>query len=146
LRVVAPVPHATLLAPRVFGRTIVVAELVPLADPVDGPDRLYLHVSRDDGATWSVRQAPRPVDGMGGRGPGAPSLSIVSASTWVVADRATLLVTTDAGRTWRAVRPTGLPRGWELHLATGFTSTRDGWALFSRRGGSDVLMRTTDGG
>jgi photosystem II stability/assembly factor-like uncharacterized protein len=146
LRVAEPVQDTTLWAPTVFGKTLVVPEFVPLADPADGPLRMIIHVSHDNGRSWTVREAPRPTYNLGAQASGPPSFSFTSAKAWVVAGRSALFITTDAGRTWRTVRPGTVPRGSLVHLATGFTSARDGWALFSPPQKPDVLMRTSDGG
>jgi photosystem II stability/assembly factor-like uncharacterized protein len=127
-----------------FGRRLV----VPADRYVQRTDafRLAAYVSADGGATWTVRLAPRwwvPV--VGSDDP--QEFSAVGPTTWFSAARRALLVTEDAGRSWRVVRPVGLPPRWSLG-SIAFTSARDGWAIFLAPAprARSVLMRTTDGG
>jgi photosystem II stability/assembly factor-like uncharacterized protein len=130
----------------VFGHRLVMAGERDVHFPkVTRPDawRVIVYVSDDGGATWLARPLPRwwiPYIGSndGNR------FSAGSATAWVAAARQELVATTDAGRTWRLVRPRGIPNRWVVG-AIDFTSARVGWAIFNGPH-QNVLMRTTDGG
>jgi hypothetical protein len=108
-----------------------------------GDWRTVPYFSDDGGASWTSRPFPRwwvPYIGSndGNR------FSAAGADVWFAAARQELAVTTDAGRTWRSVRPVGIPARWIIG-AIDFTSARVGWAIFDGPRQS-VLVRTTDGG
>jgi photosystem II stability/assembly factor-like uncharacterized protein len=128
----------------VFGhRLVLTAErVVPSSN---GPDdwRVFPYVSDDGGVSWSARPFPSWWVPLIGSNDGS-RFSAASGSVWFAAARRQLAVTTDAGRTWRRVRPVGVPPRWIIG-AIDFTSLRVGWAIFNGPRQS-VLMRTTDGG
>jgi photosystem II stability/assembly factor-like uncharacterized protein len=137
-----------LWSPTTFGSHVVVPELVFATGNPDGPDRLVVHSSRDGGVTWSAHRAPQLIGGAldHDEGPSTLGFTALTPSDWVAQSSSGSLVTTDGGRSWRTVRPTGLPNGAYL-FGTSFTPLRDGWALLARQHSSrPVLMRTTDGG
>jgi hypothetical protein len=129
-----------------FGRRLVMpgerdAQFPKATDPRDW--RSIVYVSDDGGSTWTARPLPRWWIPYVGADDGA-RFSAASATVWFAAARQELAVTTDAGRTWRRVRPVGMPARWIMG-AIDFTSAKVGWAIFN--GPSQrVLMRTTDGG
>jgi photosystem II stability/assembly factor-like uncharacterized protein len=115
---------------------------------------LFVYVTRDSGATWSVT-GPIPIHQ--GRGSPIFTPALASDRVWMVASTSgELAVTTDAGRSWsvrslRSVKPYGYAAALE------FTSARNGWALgceswsdgFATPAschGRFTLYRTTDGG
>jgi len=114
--------------------------------------RLVLYTSADGGASWTAHVAPA---GLGWSTSqftwGVPASGLFSAAsprTWVVNGGRVLFATTDAGASWRSVRPLDLPPRATIREAQ-LISADDGWAIFrlpKGNGGSGALVRTTDGG
>jgi photosystem II stability/assembly factor-like uncharacterized protein len=121
----------------VGGRLVVTAQKAK-ADVL----RLVPYLS-DGGARWIARPFPGWWTSYVGSDDGS-RLSAATPDVWFAAARDELAVTTDAGRTWRRVRPVNVPHRWVIG-ALDFTSARTGWAIFDGPRQS-VLMRTTDGG
>lgn len=130
-----------------FGRRLIVPTERSVASGSEADEfRLVVYASADAGATWTGRQAPRRwVPLIGSEDP--QEFSAVSPAVWFAAARRTLLVSRDAGRHWRILRPDDLPSGWSIGPIA-FTTPRDGWAIFlaPAPGARSLLMRTTDGG
>ncbi len=109
--------------------------------------------STDGGRSWTVHP-PCPVTGANcGRGASLDSgylgqIDAVSADTaFLVGDRSSLLVTTDGGSRWRAVRPPiGDSGGGTFGVI--FANRRDGSVLGddARNNELPAIWRTTDGG
>ena len=108
--------------------------------------------SADGGSHWAVH-TPCPVPGMSCHGTPLDSgylgqIDAVSADTaFLAGDRSSLLVTTDGGSRWRAVRPViGDSGGGTAQVI--FVSRRDGFVLGddARRGERPAIWRTADGG
>lgn len=111
---------------------------------------LVVYVTRDGGATWTARAAPRAVD-LRAESWGFPQALPFSAATtddWFVFANRYLHTTHDGGRTWSAFRTVApkAPGIWDVT----FTSPTYGWAIFAPiqtgpRSGA-ALVKTTDGG
>ena len=135
-------PAAVLPGVAAFGRRLVAPAERYLPES-GGTFRLVVYVSGDGGSTWTARPAPRgwtPVIGTADE----QRFSAATRNVWFAAARRTLAVSRDAGRSWRVVRPVGIPPHRSI-AAVDFTSGTLGWAIFSGPSQS-VLMRTTDGG
>lgn len=127
-----------------FGHRLVLTAERLVATPNGPADwRVFPYVSDDGGASWAARPLPRWWIPYVGSNDGN-RFSAASGSVWFAAARDEIAVTTDAGRTWRPVRPAGIPPRWIIG-AIDFTSAKVGWAIFNGPRQS-VLMRTTDGG
>jgi len=127
----------------VFGRE----GIVPVRIRTAHGQELVVHVTDDAGATWTTRTAPFRLHLQWGVPLGY--FSAASPDVWFAAGRRVLYETTDAGLSWRAIRPLDLPpRGWIWQAQ--FTSADDGWAVFwlpeGGRSSAGALVRTTDGG
>jgi photosystem II stability/assembly factor-like uncharacterized protein len=135
--------------PTTFGRRIVVPDLAfARGGNPDGPDRLIVYSSRDGGVAWTSHTVPKLIAGALDHDQGPPTIGFTALTPddWIAQSGPTVLVTTNAGRTWRTVRPVGLPPAFRA--GTGFTSLHDGWALIEGKAPAYrvVLVRTTDGG
>ena len=136
--------------PAIVGSDIVVTATTWTQDGTDSST--YILVSHDRGATFAVSGAALPV----GNDPG-PVTTTLGGVTWVSASPSpsgtdSIFETSDAGKTWTSVTPTGLPvGGWEIFL-TGPSSAvamvvENGCAGFKTGCWSrSYLMGTTDGG
>jgi photosystem II stability/assembly factor-like uncharacterized protein len=121
-------------------------------DPRTHTQRLVVYTSADGGRSWRPQLVPAkvrwsrafftwgvPADGL---------LSAASPCVWIVNGSRVLHLTTDAGRSWRTVRPVDLPARATIGQVQ-FLSADDGWAVVwlpKGTGGSGALVRTTDGG
>lgn len=109
--------------------------------------------STDGGRSWTVHAPCTPAHPGCGRGVPLDSgylgqIDAVSAGTmFLTGDRSSLLVTTDGGSRWRAVRPLLGDSGGGTFGVT-FVSRRDGFVLGddARNNELPAIWRTTDGG
>jgi photosystem II stability/assembly factor-like uncharacterized protein len=122
-------------AVRLFGEAAVAPARVGRA--------LVVETSADAGATWTPHASPvRLPPNWSSRW----TFSAASPRDWVATAGRVLWTTSDAGRSWRRIRPRDLPPGATIWSLT-FTSARDGWAIFGLPGdGGAALVRTRDGG
>jgi len=154
-RVLLRVPwNSELFRPTVFGRRLVAASLV-VGNPYG--DRLVVYRSGDGGRTWTTRDAPGLFPGRVDGGSPTVGFTALTPTKWVAQSASSILITLDAGRTWRKTKPVNIPRSWADSVGA-FTSLRDGWGLFETppprstrpslapASPSWILMRTTDGG
>jgi photosystem II stability/assembly factor-like uncharacterized protein len=138
-----------LWTPSVFGRQVVAPDLVHVGDgSPERPIRVVVYSSSDGGETWASRAVPKLLLPPRDRDTGPPTIGFtaVSPTEWVAQRGQTLLVTTDAGRSWRTVTSARHLPGYLI--GTGFSSPRVGWALLQGSGPKFriTLLRTTDGG
>jgi photosystem II stability/assembly factor-like uncharacterized protein len=108
---------------------------------------VVVYVTRDGGATWIARPAPRGADvrAQSWGFPEALPFSAANPRDWVLFDAPTLYATQDAGRTWTVVHPRYAPPApgvWDV----AFVSASTGWAVFEPRNAAPALVETTDGG
>jgi photosystem II stability/assembly factor-like uncharacterized protein len=94
----------------------------------------FVHVTRDEGATWSSVAAPAPSE----------QFSAATPRVWFLWTGKRLWKTTDAGGRWTRVPLRVVPASlWDMT----FTSPTNGWAIFGLAGGNvAALARTTNGG
>jgi photosystem II stability/assembly factor-like uncharacterized protein len=138
-----------LWTPSVFGRRVVAPDLVYVrGQGPDGPIRVVVYSSSDGGLTWTSRAVPKLLPPARDHGIGPPTIGFtaLSPTEWVAQRGETILVTADAGRSWRTV--TAAQRLPGFLIGTGFSSPRVGWGLLQRNGLKFriTLLRTTDGG
>jgi photosystem II stability/assembly factor-like uncharacterized protein len=127
-----------------FGPTLVLTAERHYGTPSDtGNWHVVPYVSHDSGASWDARPLPKSWVPYVGSGDGN-RFSAATPRVWYTAARRELLTTSDAGRSWKLVRPVGI-RARQIFGAIDFTSSKVGWAIFSGPRQS-FLMRTTDGG
>jgi photosystem II stability/assembly factor-like uncharacterized protein len=149
------------VAPRGYGQQPATAGIPHFFDAQDGvvpvryrsrsdAQHLVVYVTRDSGATWTARPAPRTVD-LRAQSWGFPAGAPFSAATiddWFVFANRDLYTTRDGGRSWASFRTAApkAPRVWDV----AFASPTYGWAIFAPsetgpRAGS-ALVETSDGG
>jgi photosystem II stability/assembly factor-like uncharacterized protein len=135
---------ANVSLPRFFGDGLGVMP-VRFRDPATHGQHLTVYVTRDGGSTWTPQPAP-DVDLRAlswGYSGGIP-FSASSPDDWILLAGKTLYSTSNAGRSWRAIRlhyAPALPRITDV----AFMSPTNGWAIFSVPQGA-ALVHTTNGG
>jgi photosystem II stability/assembly factor-like uncharacterized protein len=138
--------------PRFIGDAGVVAATLSTRPPTEtGRTRaVVFSVSSDGGRSWTVRSVRRvascPLDAY--YTAFWPASIVDTRVWWIVAGRSrpTVQVTTDGGRTWRAIAAQGLPSRWCSVLSVSAADAKVAWMVARQGTRSSGLFQTTDGG